>query len=110
MIRLSPDDLYAEFRRAELLFTSGRPDEAARVLAPVVEAAPDHAAALELHARALLGSAQLGRAEHALRTLVDQRPDDGWARIALARCLERQGRADAAGPHRRMAEALGQEV
>lgn len=104
----SQDSLYTDFRYAESLYALGQPAGAARVLGPVVEAAPHSTAALELYARALFASAQLARAETALRALVDRRPDDGWAWLALARSLERQGRDDEARPHRRMAEALGQ--
>lgn len=104
---MTPETMYEEFRRAELFFDAGQPAEAARIVAPVVEAAPESTAALELYARALFASAQLRRAEAALRTLVDRRPDDGWARVALARALERQGRANEATEHRRVATALG---
>lgn len=103
----TPEMLYAEFRRAEFLFSINQPAEAARVLAPVVDGAPEHTGALELYARALSASAQLGRAERALRTLVERRPDDGWARLALASTLERQSKDDDAAAQRRMAQALG---
>jgi Flp pilus assembly protein TadD len=103
---LSPDELYAEYRRAELFLTSGQPTEAARILEPVVAAAPEMTAALELSARALFASAQLGRAEAALRALVTRCPDDAWAHTALVRTLERLGRAEEAEPHRRLAAAL----
>ena len=102
---LSPDEVYDEFRRGQLFLDAGQPIEAARILAPVVAAAPGHDAALELYARALSGSAQLGRAEAALRELVARRPDDGWARFALARTLERLGRDGT--EERRIAAALG---
>lgn len=105
----TPDELYAEFRRAELYLKADQPIEAVRIIDPVVAAAPEHTAALELLARALLASAQLERAEGALRLLVARRPDDGWAQLALARSLERQGRRDEAAVHRRMALALGQD-
>ena len=104
---MTPDEQYAEFRRAELFFEAGDPAEAARIVGPVVAAAPESTAALELHARSLFGSAQLSRAEQALRVLVERRPDDGWAHLALARALERQGRAPQAVAARRLAEALG---
>ena len=104
---LSPDQLHAAFRRAEQFFSAGQPAEAARLLEPVVDAAPDSTAVLELHARALFAAAQLTRAEHALRLLAERCPDDAWAQVALARTLERQGRADEAGRHRRLAAALG---
>ncbi|MCW2608416.1 MAG: uncharacterized protein JWO60_3109 [Frankiales bacterium] len=100
-------DLYAAFRQAELFLRAGQPTEAARLVAPVVEADPGSTAALELHARALFASAQLGPAETALRALVERRPDDGWARFALARTLERRGLADEAAEQRRVAAALG---
>ena len=104
---LGPDELYAEFRRGELFLEAGQPIEAARILAPVVAAAPGHDAALELYARALFASAQLRRAERALRELVDRRPDDGWARFTLARTLERLGQDGS--EQRRLAAALGVE-
>lgn len=104
---MTPDELYAEFRRAELFLRAGQPAEAAAIVAPVCEHAADNTAALELYARALFASAQLGRAEEALRKLVDRCPDDAWARMALARSLERQSRPDEARVHRNVALALG---
>ena len=104
---MSPDQLYDEFHRAEVFLRSGRPDEAARILEPVVDEAPENTAALELMARALFASAQLTRAETALRSLTDRCPDDGWAWAALARTLERQSRHDDAVVPRRFAAALG---
>ena len=101
------DDLYALYRQAELFLRAGQPTEAARLVAPVVAAAPESTAALELQARALFASAQLVGAEQALRRLIERRPDDGWAWFALARALERLGRADEAAEPRRVADALG---
>ena len=99
--------LYEAFRQAELFLRAGQPAEAARLVAPVVEADPGSTAALELHARALFAAAQLGPAEDALRRLVERRPDDGWARFALARTLQRRGKAAEAAEQQRVAEALG---
>jgi Flp pilus assembly protein TadD len=101
------DDLHSEYLRADLFLESGQPTEAARILEPVVEAHPGNEAALELLARSYFASAQLGRAEGALRRLVELAPANGWARRALARTLERQSRADEAAVHHRMADALG---
>ncbi|MGY2067211.1 tetratricopeptide repeat protein [Blastococcus sp. SYSU DS0619] len=100
-------DLHSEFLRADLFYNMGRPDEAARILRPVVDAEPRNAAALELLARAYYGSAQLASAEESLGRLVDLAPSNGWARRALARTLERQSRAGEATVHHRMADALG---
>ena len=102
-------DLHSEYLRADLFLAIGRPAEAARILARVVEVEPENEAAVELLARAYFGSAQLGRAEEALTRLVALAPANGWARRALARTLERQSRHDEAAPHHRMADALGAE-
>ncbi|MGY1732695.1 tetratricopeptide repeat protein [Geodermatophilus sp. SYSU D01045] len=100
-------DLHSEFLRADLYLSMGQPIEAARLLEPLVEAEPGNEAALELLARSYFGSAQLQRAETALRRLVDLAPANGWARRALARTLERQSRRDEAVAHHRVADALG---
>jgi predicted Zn-dependent protease len=100
-------DLHSEYLRADLFFSMGQPVEAARLLEPLVAAEPGNEAALELLARAYFGSAQLQRAEDALRRLVDLAPANGWARRALARTLERQSRHDDAVAHHRVADALG---
>lgn len=100
-------DLHSEFLRADLHLAMGRPDEAARILEPVVAAEPENEAALEALARAYFGSAQLARAEAALTQLVALAPANGWARRALARTLERQSRHGEAAPHHRVADALG---
>jgi Flp pilus assembly protein TadD len=100
-------DLHSEYLRADLLVAVGRPDEAARVLARVVEAEPANEAALELLARAYFGSAQLRRAEETLLRLVELAPANPWARRALARTLERQSRRNEAVVHHRVADALG---
>jgi len=100
-------DLHSEYLRADLLLATGQPGEAAAVLTVVLAAEPDNQAALELLARSCFGSAQLARAEQALTRLIELAPANGWARRALARTLERQHRADEAGPHHRIADALG---
>ena len=100
-------DLHSEFLRADLFLAMGQPTEAARIMAPVVDAEPANEAALELLARAYFGSAQLSRAEETLVRLVEVAPANGWARRALARTLERQSRAGEAAPHHRVADALG---
>ncbi len=100
-------DLHSDYLRADLYASLGQPVEAARVLEPLVAAEPANEAALELLARAYFASAQLRRAEDALRRLVGLAPANGWARRALARTLERQSRHDDAVAHHRMADALG---
>jgi tetratricopeptide (TPR) repeat protein len=85
--------------RATLFFEMGRYIEAARELEPVVEAAPEHVAARLLLARAYFHSAQLGRAEAALREMIARAPVDAYAHLMLGRTLQRQNRhAEAVGP------------
>ncbi|MEV0978682.1 tetratricopeptide repeat protein [Streptomyces sp. NPDC049915] len=59
-----------------------------------------------LAARACFRSAQLGRAVRMLEELVAEGPDDSYARLLLARALERQGRGDEAAVHLRIAAAM----
>ena len=96
---------YDDFRRAQVFFDAGRPTEAVRILEPVVAEIQD-VAVLELQARALFASAQLDRAEEAFRALVDRCPDDAWARVALARTLERLGRSEEASVQQHLATAM----
>ena len=107
MIQPYESDLHSDYLRADLFLAMGQPVEAARVLEPLVAAEPGNEAALELLARSYFGSAQLQRAEDALRRLVELAPANGWARRALARTLERQSRHGDAVAHHRVADALG---
>jgi predicted Zn-dependent protease len=100
-------DLHSDYLQADLLLNVGQPAAAARLLEPLVEAEPGNEAAWELLGRSYFASAQLGRAETALRRLVEVAPSNGWARRALARTLERQSRPDEAVVHHRVADALG---
>lgn len=92
-------DLFASFRRAEMLASRGRPLDALQALAPVLESRPDDASVQLLAGRAYLNSAQLRRAEEAFTRVVDLDPADHYARFALGKALQRQGR---------LAEALTQ--
>ncbi|SEG46404.1 Tetratricopeptide repeat-containing protein [Thermomonospora echinospora] len=102
-------DLYEEYRRAVDFFEAKDYAGASRILAPIAEREPGNRAVTELLGRAHFHSASLGRAERAFRRLVELDPADGWAYEALARTLERAGRPDEAGRHRRLARALGAE-
>jgi Flp pilus assembly protein TadD len=97
---------YHEFVRGRRCFDSGDFIDAARILAPVAESEPTNRTVLELLGRAYFHSAQLRRAEATFRRLVELDPVDSWAHVALARSLERQGRDDEAGPHRRLHAAM----
>ena len=57
-------------------------------------------------ASAYFASAQLGRARQVLEAALADNPADSYARLMLGRTLERQGRADEAKTHLRMAAAM----
>ena len=60
-----------------------------------------------LLAQALFSSAQLGRAEALLRSVVAERPDEAYAQLMLGRVLQRSGRRGEAQAPLRLAAAMG---
>jgi Flp pilus assembly protein TadD len=103
---MTDDGTFESFRRAETLLGQRRPLEALRELEPVVEAAPDAPSVHLLAGRAYLGSAQLQRAERAFLRVLELDPGDHYARFALGRTLQRQGRLTEARTQLRMAVAM----
>lgn len=110
---------FATWQHALTLFDDRRYTDAARTVERLLEQVDDdtegfapsgatgQAAARLLLARAYYHSAQLGRAIETAQTIVDDDPADSYARVLLARALERAGHSDAAATHRRVAEAMG---
>jgi len=82
------------------------PREALEVLDAALTEDPGNTGLRSLRAWALLMRAQLGKAEAELRSLVEENPDDAWARFALGRALERQNRSAEALPHFRLAAVM----
>jgi len=97
---------FESFRRAEELLAERRPLEALRELQPVLDDAPDKPSVHLLAGRAYLGSAQLRRAEEAFRRVLEIDPSDHYARFALGRTLQRQGRLTEAHAQLRMAATM----
>jgi Flp pilus assembly protein TadD len=97
---------FESFRRAEELLAERRPLEALRELQPVLDEAPDKPSVHLLAGRAYLGSAQLQRAETAFRRVLEIDPSDHYARFALGRTLQRQGRLEEAQTQLRMAATM----
>jgi predicted Zn-dependent protease len=95
--------------RAQMFFDAKEYGTAARILGGLVEEVPDHVAPRLLLARAYYHSARLRKAEAELRTVLERDPVEHYARLMLGRTLERQGRADEATPHLKMAAALSGE-
>lgn len=94
------------WERARLFFDAGDYAAAARVLGGLVEEVPEQTGPRLLLARAYYHSAQLRRAEAELRIIVERDPVEHYARLMLGRTLERQGRAEEARSHTRIASAL----
>ena len=99
-------DLFASFRRAEMLMARSRPLDALQALAPVLDSRPDDASVQLLAGRAYLNSAQLQRAEKAFVRVLDLDPADHYARFALGKALQRQGRLGEAHAQLKMAAAM----
>ncbi|MET9790954.1 tetratricopeptide repeat protein [Streptomyces canus] len=97
------------WERAGLLFEARDYSAAAKLLAVVVEEAPEQTGPRLLLARAYYHSAQLKRAEEQLRVIVERDPVEHYAHLMLGRTLQRQGRQDEAEPWLRMAGAFAGE-
>jgi predicted Zn-dependent protease len=88
------------------LLARREPAAALEVIDPALELEPGNRGLRSLRAWAYLIRAQLSKAEAELVVLVEERPDDDWARHALGRALERQSRLSEALPHLRLAAAM----
>ncbi|MFG2544874.1 tetratricopeptide repeat protein [Streptomyces sp. NPDC048594] len=94
------------WERARMFFDAKDYAAAARVLDGLVGEVPEQTGPRLLLARSYYHSAQLGRAESELRTLVERDPVEHYARLMLGRTLERQGRQEEADAQLRIAAAL----
>ncbi|MCA1217490.1 tetratricopeptide repeat protein [Streptomyces sp. 8L] len=83
---------------------------AARILLGLVEEQPEQVATRLLLARAYYHSARLRKAEAELRAVIERDPVEAYAHLMLGRTLERQGQAEEAGTHLRIAAAFAGEA
>ncbi|MBW0102161.1 tetratricopeptide repeat protein [Pseudonocardia sp. KRD291] len=104
--RPAADELVASFRRAEMLLADRRPLDALDALRAVVENQPNDASVHLLAGRAYFDSAQLRRAEVSFEKVLELDPSDHYARFALGKTLQRQGRLSAAVTQLKMASAM----
>lgn len=77
--------------RAAASLQRGEPDDALRLLAPVLASQPDHAAALGLQANAALLTGRLDTAVQSLQRLVVLQPTQTTLRRVLSQALNRLG-------------------
>ena len=106
MSQPASDNLFQSFRRAEMLVARSRPLDALQALTPVLASQPNDASVQLLAGRAYLNSAQLQRAEEAFERVLDLDPSDHYARFALGKALQRQGRLSEAHAQLKMAAAM----
>jgi tetratricopeptide (TPR) repeat protein len=105
------DAMLLRFRMAEMSFGEHRYLEAAVALEEIVAEFPEHSDAQTLLARSYYHSARLGKAEEQARAILERCPVDAYARLILARSLQRQSRHEEAEPHLRLAAAMtGEDV
>ncbi|HTK65879.1 MAG TPA: tetratricopeptide repeat protein [Pseudonocardia sp.] len=97
---------FESFRRAESLMSQRRPLDAVQALLPVLASHPQDASVNLLAGRAFLDSAQLRRAEAAFTRVLETDPVDHYARFALGKALQRQGRLTEALAQLRMASVM----
>jgi tetratricopeptide (TPR) repeat protein len=88
------------------LLVRREPAKALELVEAALEDEPTNRGLRSLRAWAYLMRAQLQKAEAELRALVEEVPDDDWARHALGRALERQSKFAEALPHLRLAAAM----
>ncbi|WP_380286108.1 tetratricopeptide repeat protein [Kitasatospora purpeofusca] len=91
---------------ANFYFASKAYTDAARMLEGIVAEEPANLSVRLLLARSYFHSAQLRKAEAELLRVLDADPAEDYARLMLGRTLERQGRAEEARPHLRLASAM----
>lgn len=102
----SAEQTFASFRRAETLMAQRRPLDAVAALLPVLATQPHDASVQLLAGRAFLDSAQLKRAEEAFIRVLELDPADHYARFALGKTLQRQGRLTESLAQLKMAWAM----
>lgn len=98
------------YHQAWRLLEARAPREALAVLDPAIDREPASTSLRTLRAWAYFQSAQLGKAEADLISLVEECPSDVWARFALGRVLERQSRYAEALAHMRLAAAMSGDL
>ncbi|TDT33325.1 tetratricopeptide repeat protein [Naumannella halotolerans] len=100
------DFRWFNYRRALDAFELKDYRTAARLLEEIVAEHPDAIEPRLLLARSYYHSASLQPAVDQLRVIVEADPTETYARLLLARTLERQSKHEEAAPHRKLVAAL----
>ena len=108
---LLEDAPFDRWLHAQELFAEKSYREAAVLLAGLLDDSADVRHELTdvrlLLARSLYHSAQLNGAIRVATELLEHDPNEPYAHLLVGRSLQRQGKADEAQPHLRLAELLG---
>ena len=108
---LLEDEPFDRWLHAQELFAEKSYREAAVLLAELLDDSADVRHELTdvrlLLARSLYHSAQLNGAIRVATELLEHDPNEPYAHLLVGRSLQRQGKADEAQPHLRLAELLG---
>jgi 2-hydroxychromene-2-carboxylate isomerase len=107
-VRSLPEEV-ERLRWAEELTALFDPLGALVLLEPLLAEHAEHPHIRRVAASAYFASAQLGRARQVLEATLADDPADSYARLMLGRTLERQGHADEARTHLRIAVAMKPE-
>ncbi|SEQ79368.1 tetratricopeptide repeat protein [Microlunatus flavus] len=98
------------YQSAYDLLARRAPEQALALVEKALEEDPRNTGLRSLRAWAFLMRAQLQKAETELVGLVEETPDDVWARHALGRVLERQSRLREALPHLKLAAVMSGDI
>ncbi len=97
-VQLDPDNAYWRLHLANTTFDSGDAEGSTRMLAELIQRAPDLAPAQQRYGEAMLAAGRLEDAEKALEAAVQLAPESPEALAGLADVRLRQGRAAEAIP------------
>ena len=99
-------EVYEYFRQGQAHLRKGMPAQATVPLEKAKRRAPDKASIREALGIAYFRIRRWAEAEAEFRAAIELSPVDDYAHYALGRCLEKQGKADEARGHYKLARSL----
>lgn len=100
------ESTYDLYQRGREHLKAGMPAQATVALEKAKRREPGKASIREALGIAYFRIRRFEEAEREFRAMIDLHPVDDYAHLALARCLEKQGRADEALGHYKLAHCL----
>jgi Flp pilus assembly protein TadD len=99
-------DTYELFQKGKAHLRRGMPAQATVALEKAKRLEPEKASIREALGIAYFRIHRYEEAEHEFRKMLEISPADDYAHYALGRCLEKQGRAQEANGHYKLARSL----